>query len=81
LLRSRREPPKIAVQAIFYLANCQSSPEIVVFAAQSGAKTYKCNRLLGVGVGYGILERQCGKYRRWFYRVRGLDFRTATPDT
>jgi hypothetical protein len=40
------KPPKIADQAIFYSTNCQSSPFIVVFAARSGAKTYKRNRLL-----------------------------------
>jgi hypothetical protein len=43
---SRLNPQKIADQAIFYPTNCVRSPFVVVFAAQSGAKTYKCNRLL-----------------------------------
>jgi hypothetical protein len=45
---SRLNPQKIADQAIFYSANCVRSPCIVVFAARSDAKTYKCDRLLGL---------------------------------
>jgi RHS repeat-associated protein len=43
----RRKPPKITCKVIFYPANCQGSPYIVVFAAQSDSKTYKCDRLPG----------------------------------
>jgi hypothetical protein len=45
---SRLNPQKIADQAIFYPANCVRSPFIVVFAVRSDAKTYKCDRLLGI---------------------------------
>jgi hypothetical protein len=46
---SRIKPPKIALRAIFYPANCVSSPIIVVFMAffnEKTMKTHKCNRLL-----------------------------------
>ncbi|MDR0655832.1 MAG: hypothetical protein LBG22_05905, partial [Treponema sp.] len=51
---SRIKPPKIACRAIFYPANCQSSPTIVVFVAQSDAKTYKRDRLLSSPKAAGI---------------------------
>jgi hypothetical protein len=49
LLRFAHKTRKIAEQAIFYLANSESSPIIVVFMFFSVGKnieTYKCNRLL-----------------------------------
>jgi hypothetical protein len=46
LLRFALKTPKNRRLGDFLPANCQSSPFIVVFAAQSDAKTYKCNRLL-----------------------------------
>jgi hypothetical protein len=46
---SRTKLLKIADQAIFYLANCQSSPDnrgFYDFFVEKIIKTYKCNRLL-----------------------------------
>jgi hypothetical protein len=46
LLRFAFKSSEIADQAIFYPANCVRSPFIVVFAARSGAKIHKRDRLL-----------------------------------
>jgi hypothetical protein len=41
---------KIAAQAIFYLANSESSPDNRDFCGTAGAKIHKCNRLLVTGI-------------------------------
>ncbi|MDR2630478.1 MAG: cobyrinate a,c-diamide synthase [Spirochaetaceae bacterium] len=59
---SRIKPPKIALEAIFYLANSvepkvRSTPVNRDFCGADGAKIHKCNRLLG---NTGDLDRGCG---------------------
>jgi hypothetical protein len=44
----RMKPQKIALQAIFYLANSESMPINRDFCVTDGAKIHKCNRLLEV---------------------------------
>jgi hypothetical protein len=51
---------KTALQAIFYPANSESTPDNRDFCGTSGAKIHKCNRLLGIGAGAAFVAAAGG---------------------